>query len=214
MLGSLKKEYTAYLIAFVVLLQNPIWPLWDKGYGLWIGYFCVLLIFLKKSVNFNKCIINKNTFYLIFVVSILLIIFFFFPTFFYKVNISILFIILTFITCFFLKDQEKQKALRIVTKSMAVIVAISLPAWLLHLFVWEFPLYEIIDISGMKGKPYFLNNHIFFVTYEGLDYFRFYSVFDEPGVLGTLSAFLLFGNKYNFSKWENFILLLGGVFTY
>jgi hypothetical protein len=45
------------------------------------------------------------------------------------------------------------------------------------------------------------------------DNFRFNSVFDEAGVLGTLSGLILYGNKYDFTKKYNLLILLGGIFS-
>lgn len=39
-------------------------------------------------------------------------------------------------------------------------------------------------------------------------------MFDEPGVLGTLSAFILYGNRYDFKNWYVKIIFVGGIFTY
>jgi hypothetical protein len=66
----------------------------------------------------------------------------------------------------------------------------------------------------MKGTPTIMENHFFFVKYPDVNFDRFYSVFDEPGVLGTLSAFVLFANQYNVKKKRVAIILIGSLFTY
>lgn len=43
--------------------------------------------------------------------------------------------------------------------------------------------------------------------------FRFAGYFDEPGVVGTISAVCLLTNKFNMKKWYNIILLICGLFS-
>ncbi len=59
-----------------------------------------------------------------------------------------------------------------------------------------------------------MNNYLLFVTMATANTFRFYSMFDEPGVLGTLSAFVLFANKYDFKRKSNLIILIGAFFHF
>ena len=132
-------------------------------------------------------------------------------------HFSSIFYIFTFLLCFTLPAQDFVKALHILTKVLAFIVAISLPCWLIHQFIHPFPLFSVIDISNLKGgNVVLMENYIFFVINGSADFdtLRFYAVFDEPGVLGTLSAFILYGNKYNFKKISNIIILLGALFTF
>jgi hypothetical protein len=98
-------------------------------------------------------------------------------------------------------------------------MVVSFPLWAIHMTVFQLPLFNTIDISAMKSDSLVdantvMNNFFFFVTNPGVDFFRFYSVFDEPGVLGTLCAFILYANKYDFRKILNWFILLGGVFSF
>lgn len=52
----------------------------------------------------------------------------------------------------------------------------------------------------------------FLVYQQGL-YFRFNSIFDEPGYYGTIIALFLVLDNLDFSKRQNIILLAGGVLT-
>ena len=74
--------------------------------------------------------------------------------------------------------------------------------------------YGELDLSEMKDAVYIYSNYFFFVTDAFIDYYRFYSMFDEPGVLGTFAAFVLYGNRYDFSKKENVVILVASLFTY
>lgn len=205
-------RFVAWGLALVVFLQNPPWPLWR--YGLLLGYILPLLLIIyiviqKKNHCFLQGIKLERFFTLYFSLIFLLII----PLI-YGLKLSSIFIFITYILLFRVTQGELKLSLSILTNIIAYIVVFSLPFWIFHVFIAELPTYGEIDITEMKGKEYVLNNYILFLTYRGFDFFRFYSVFDEPGVLGTLSAFILFGNRYNFKQWQNIAILAGGIFTY
>ena len=42
---------------------------------------------------------------------------------------------------------------------------------------------------------------------------RFEGPFDEPGVIGTVSALMLFIQRFNFKDWRTYILLISGLFS-
>lgn len=91
-------------------------------------------------------------------------------------------------------------------------VYILVPGMLLHLlliFTPGFPGIPIQYHDSLSG--YFLNYGVLlkplYAYSESLQY-RFYSVFLEPGYLGTLVAFLLYANQYNFKTKSGKILLI------
>lgn len=43
---------------------------------------------------------------------------------------------------------------------------------------------------------------------------RFCGIFDEPGVIGTLSVLILFIEKYNLKKWQNIAVLLSALISF
>lgn len=208
----LKKDHTiiiSYLIAAIILCANPIWPLWG-GIGTVLGYallLCLTLLKYKKIGNIVSNFFYGSTFLLMCICFIV-------HPLFVGFHASNILIILSFIVALTLTDEEKIKALNCVTIFLAVVIVISLPAWLVHLFIFEFPIFSEIDNSDFKGVDYIVNNHLLFVTASGASTFRFYSMFDEPGVLGTLSAFVLYGNQYNFENKRNVVILLGAFFSF
>lgn len=207
-----RDNLTSWGLAFIVLLQNPPWFLFN--YGLVIGYLLAFVLFCYASI------LNRDRFLLqglglsrlpILYISILCLLVI--PLL-YGLKISTIFIFITYVLLFKLKISDLKRSLDIITNIVAIIILLSLPLWLFHVFIFELPSFGTLDISEMKGSHYVFDNHFLFLIYNGFDYFRFYSVFDEPGVLGTLSAFILFGNKYDMRKWQNIVIFLGGVFTY
>ena len=210
--GEVNHNLVVWSLALIVILQNPPWPLW--GIGLLLGYvlpfFILCYLYYQGKSEYLLEGIGKRRFPFLFFAFFFL----FISPLLYGFRYSSVFIFITYILLFRINNIDLCNSLRILTNIVAFIVLLSLPFWLIHVFVFELPSYGIIDISEMKGSAYILNNHFLFLTYDSLDIFRFYSVFDEPGVLGTLSAFILFGNKFNMREWQNIVILLGGIFTY
>lgn len=209
---KINHKIIAWGLALIVLLQNPPWPLWN--YGLILGYLLSFVLFSYLYCTDGKTIFLKGITKKKLPILFISFCFLFIAPLIYGFRLSTVFIFLTYILLFRIDTSDLSLSFHILTNVIAVIILISLPFWFIHVFVYELPTFGILDISEMKGAAYVLNNHILFLTYDGLDFFRFYSVFDEPGVLGTLAAFILFGNKYNFRKWQNVVILLGGIFTY
>ncbi len=195
------------LLAFTVCMQNPVWIFWNGG--VLLGYFSVFLLYLVKRKNLRYYF----DIYAFILLSFMLLVFIFIPAI-YTFRISSLFIVLSYFLALSIDCCEGKKALDIITKFLYWVILISLPPWLIHLYGYEFPLFNQLDLSEMKGSTYIYNNYILFLTVDGLDFFRFYSLFDEPGVLGTLSSFILYGNRYDFKKKENVVILIGCLFTY
>ena len=199
----------SFLVALTICMQNPVWPFWHGGIGVWIGYISVAIIFVIQLISKNYIIRIKEQIVLL----LLIIVFVVFPLY-SGFRISSLFIILAFYVVNNIHDIELNKTLDYLTIYLSVIIVLSLPAWLINLYIYELPIIGELDLSEMKGAPYIYNNYVLFVTDSLRDYYRFYSVFDEPGVLGTLAAFVLYGNRYDFSKKTNVVILIGSLFTY
>lgn len=206
---SLNKNKLIIGVTLIIMLQNAIWPFWSTG--LMLSYALVFVLFalfymkgiLRHKFSLFRILIIFSSVFVFLVLSGL-----------HEFRLSSFFIILAYLIALLLEDDVKIRVLKNITKIVAIVIAISLPAWLYHVFVNQLTLYNVLDLTGMKGSTTLMNNYLFFVTLEGKGYFRFYSMFDEPGVLGTLGAFLLFANKYNFRRWENVVILLGCIFTY
>lgn len=199
-------------LALIIFLQNPPWPLWNCG--LLLGYFLSLILIIYINIKKRNRYLLQGMkqkrfpifyFSLIFLLIIPLV---------YGLKLSSVFIFITYILLFRVTQNDLKHSLTILTNIIAYVILFTLPFWVFHVFITELPSFGEIDITEMKGREYILDNHILFLTYRGFDFFRFYSVFDEPGVLGTLSAFIIFGNRYNFKQWQNIVIFIGGIFTY
>jgi hypothetical protein len=205
-----KIDTGAFLLAMTVFIQNPVYIFWRNGIQI-VGLLALLLVcylYMKRRL-FDFRFPN-------FVVVILLLLIFVFIINQYEfgLQVSTIMLLVVYWCMFLYTDFEKNKAIDYISNILAVILSLSLPLWLVHVFISPLPLHGTISTEGLKPYP-FVNNYIFFITVPNkTEIFRFYSVFDEPGVLGTLGAFVLFINKYDFRKIRNVIILLGCLFTF
>lgn len=200
------------LIGFlVVIMANPLWPFW--------GFFRPLAYFLFPFLLFVSLIQNRKSLKLpltqsqLFIVFVYICVFLLIPTI-YTIRLSSYLFLLTYLSILMLSDENKSLIFKCITRFLALVIGVSLPLWFIHVFLIQLPLFGILTsiISIKDIEP--MHNYIFFVMNGGVENGRFYSMFDEPGVLGTLSAFVLFANGYNFKKIDNIIILLGAIFTF
>jgi hypothetical protein len=201
-----------FLLVGIVFLQNPPWFFWDNGF-----IYSSILVLVLTSICFLR--FKKNTIKLtdnLILIFVLVCFFVFYTLFFSKIRLSSIVTLLTFISLLFISELEKILTLKYLTSSLGTIVLISLIAWIISNYFYELPLFGYITYGEGKGDngTTVISNHFLFVQESSGFINRFYSVFDEPGVLGTLSAFVLFANKYNFKNWYNVFILAGAIFTF
>ncbi|MCD8044775.1 MAG: hypothetical protein LUH10_17220 [Tannerellaceae bacterium] len=69
---------------------------------------------------------------------------------------------------------------------------------------------------SMDGSIYHHYIYSFMVCLcdEGRDYMRFCSIYNEPGVVGTVSALLLVADEYDLRRKDNIIIFLGGILSF
>lgn len=212
MMGRIDKprkiEWVSFLCFAIIALQNPIWPLWR--FGTYLSFVCILILAYLLSKRKNRYFSKAYT-----LAVLLLFISFIVIQQIRQFTPSSFLYFITFLFVLKLSDNEKSQTLSYIGYYLSIIITLSLPCWLIHEYVFSFPQFGTIDISALKGiKDTYLNNYLFFVTYPNASFPRFFSMFDEPGVLGTLGAFVLCANNYDFKDRKNIIILLGCLFTF
>lgn len=206
-ISKIKGHYSVFLILAIILLQNPVWPFWYIPYTE-LSFVVILLLFFQKSRKFRN--IRGNQWLGVFS---LVAAFCFIPLLRGGFHGSNFIYIMCFMAALCINTDESSETLEVLSKILGVIVGVSVVAWLIHMTVRPLPVVGTIDLTAMKGSPTLMENYIFFVQNTSARSFRFYSIFDEPGVLGTLGAYILFVNSYNFKKWYNIALLIGCLCT-
>lgn len=198
------------LYVLIVYLQNPPWPLWNFWFPPLFLCFILSMIILYSRIVKTKPI---NEFLLLYT-SILILFFVIFQSI-QDFRTSSIVSILIFYQLFFITEDEKVRIMDKITTILAVIIAISLPLWLVNQYLYELPFGYEMKYGDWKGKnqTLILDNYYFFIQAQ-FAFNRFYSIFDEPGTLGTLSAFILFSNKYSLKDKRLIIILAGAIFTF
>lgn len=82
------------------------------------------------------------------------------------------------------------------------------PSILLHLVLTFIDIKPISILTNDASTLYTYSNYILLVKNFQLYEYRFCSIFLEPGYLGTLCAFMLFADNYNWDKKSNKIILV------
>jgi len=203
--------YSLYKISLLLLALTSqyAWMFWDLSVPVIIGAFVATALMLITS---PEEFVNKRT--LLIPLFILLISEIYIirdnelPSFFSA-------ILRTFIvgSVIFLTDAKKKESIRFLTKSIGLILLISMFFWFLFLMGVNLP-YTVTDFQ--KGK-YLYENYFFFLYNLKLQVFfvpRFSSIFPEPGNLALITTFLIVANKFNYRKFWVFVLLIATLISF
>lgn len=207
-----KSSIIQWILVGIVLSQNHPWFLWPNSY-MWSAILIVVLLFLCAS-RLSFITVNGN-FFAISSLIVILVSFFCIYTALQSFRTSSVLSIVVFILVFALRKGEKIKALDKLTTLLSLIVLLAIVARLTNDYLFPLP-HLPLSYPDWKGDIPVLEikNFFWYIEPAGLAGNRLYSIFDEPGTLGTLIAFLLVGNNFNFRDSRNLVLLVGGVLTF
>lgn len=116
---------------------------------------------------------------------------------------------------FFVDETFLQKSFLCYKSIFSVTLIPSLAIFIIAIvFGFDLSFSQIEPLNAIKDGVY--RQYPFLVVYEGISGYpmlRFNGYYDEPGLLGTISAILLIADNCNLRKIENWPILLSGVFT-
>ena len=94
----------------------------------------------------------------------------------------------------------------------AILIALAIVSWVLFLIGYNTEI-DIIN-SSLEAERQF--RHFPFLVVESLsaDMVRFGGPFDEPGVVGTISALILCIKNYNVKDFRTFVTLISGIISF
>ena len=118
-----------------------------------------------------------------------------------------------FYTLFRYERNRLAKLSTILAKSMAILLAISIPTFLMYVAGFHFPNRSV----EFHDSFYTFSNFYFFIITDGAlsaIFPRFQAYFLEPAHLGTVIAVLLQAQYGNWKKWYNIILFVGLAITF
>ena len=101
-------------------------------------------------------------------------------------------------------------------KFIKIFVWTTIISSIIYLFVVVFginiPHNVIPPLNTIKDYSY--NAYPLLVVPNGLEMYRFFGCFDEPGVIGTICAVILLMRKFDFKNKENILILIFGIISF
>ena len=204
----MKHEVLNRILLFLILINSlPIYIYWGNDHiqKVLVGVFSILLVLLNQ----DKVLIKKNEIPLCLLTS------------FYIVYSSFSGVegeatVINFAYCsllfFLLNNHLRLLAFDVLKKTFAIILSLSLISYICIVLHWIQPIGEITH--NIRSTTYII--YPFYVL-ETLSYFhplyqwglfRFNSIFDEPGYVGTLCALFLLVD-FNLKGWNKIFLIAG-----
>lgn len=204
---------TEWLIAFCIfLISTPVFT-WTRSYIYWIAMF--LYIFLSYSLIIIGSLRENLPKILLFIIYCYLILKYTLindsPFLFY------IFIISTFIPFLFIKETRWYN---IFCNYRMIFVITIIPSLLQYILVYFLDIdFHSIKIDSSPWNPHegsiYIQYAFFVRELRSGDFLpRFYGLYDEPGVPGTIAMVFLYCNKYNLKKWYNIVLFLTGLLSF
>ena len=199
------------LIAYYASMN--VWLFWaiENLYAVIAAFFLILSMLLANSMN--RSLFSRRDF-LFPIVSCSVILF-------YQLLVNnsvfnsyllVFFRLFIFFLLFRLNKEYLPKLSTFLCKSMACLMLISLPAFLLYMFGFPFP-----GRNAQWHDLYFFTNHYLFLVSDGAInqiFQRFHSVFLEPGHLGTAIVLLLATQCGKWKQWYNVVNIVALLSTF
>lgn len=195
--------YFLSFLFFLLLLPYFVWHTPLIRHAVEVIFIVGCIPFIEKKISKNQVILS----------SLLLLLLLYLIT---QTSVTGLISNLFLLVIFFLKSDFKIKLLDCVISVFAIGVGISLLVYILVCWLSiPFPSQVLEPLNPLKETEYL--QYPFLVVYNSPYNFanmRFYSVFDEPGVVGTVAALLLYSNEYKLNSWKFIIIFIAGIFSF
>lgn len=218
------KKWGIYLVAFSTLLMlNPyiIWDTYSKFNNILYQIIMIatvgfeLFYFITERVN-----ITKRQ-----VILILLLISYYLYITINSVNSGIVlsfkmgFIYLQIIAFVLFHYEDKKKIFNLFVALFAISLIFSIVVWVLLRLNINMNYQVLTSESPLKAnlgyyyKQYF--GAVFLDNFQNPDsMYRLCGLYDEPGVVGTISALLLVADDFRLKRMRNIILFIGGILSF
>jgi hypothetical protein len=112
-------------------------------------------------------------------------------------------------------DENKKKIFFKISSLIAYVYIIGIPVFIIVSLYNAFS--PIGTIEGRSISVDKFNNYIFYVKSIDSEFGllnRFNSIFDEPGVVGNISFFILLFNSFKLNNWRYIVILVGGLLSF
>ena len=194
--------------AFLLFFSLNVFYRWENSYLTILAYsydFIFLFYFLNK-----KIVEDKNSVFFAISFSLL----FLWQQITSNANITSIILNTLFPFLLFIPIKIRYKSLDFfITIIFPVLLTISYVSYIL----WAFDIINLpsFAISSRGNKEYNFISHIFFIVPDIItELERFHAFFDEPGVIGTLSAVILFFYRDRLNKFAMISYSLSGMLSF
>lgn len=203
-----------YIYILFILFVNSMYPwyIWDNSLNDIIRLIAVVIsvtLFLSSRYYFVKSL-NGVVFFIAFLFAVIW-------ECLTQVDLipSRIIVVCVVFCLIFLRCDIKIEILRIYTKMFSILVGCSLLFYILYLI----GLFRVdANYIEFKGGEYKAFNYLFFILPASIDeinsYYRFRSIFAEPGHLTMGIIPMLIANKFNLSNKYVFVLFVAELFTF
>jgi hypothetical protein len=204
-------EFQTFLLGSIIFLSLMPFFIWNYGLNLFLGinslFFFLGRKHIKKKISFSTW------------VSFIFFIFLFaFTIFEDRITLITFYKYLTHVFILFFLFLNENFVVR-VYRSFKIILSYSLLLsfflYILVLFnLFQIPIYYIKPLNSLKEFDYLV--YFFLTSIDTIDLIniRFFGIFDEPGVVGTITGLILYIERFNFKDKKNIIFFLSGFFSF
>jgi len=202
---AIKKEsFNTTLIAFCIFLSLQPWITWFDTRI--VNYILGILMFFASYKYMGYAFSKQNAGIILFFIICM-------TYFFYGGTTYSGFSLFPLLPMFFmlLPDYKKLSSFELFVKIYAYVVFIGVFTYLTR-FVVELPNFKIDALNALKGVKYSV--YLIDVSMPQVLFPRYMSVFDEPGVVGTISALLISYKKVTIKNFTEFAILLSGLLSF
>lgn len=206
---KIRHNHFVFIVACLVFLSFPPWFVWSLGEWNMRIISLITLIIALKLLSYSKI---KQNFLLasLYLISALYMNFgglngYTLPN---HLEFTVFILLLSLSKNFLLNVLDKFE------KIVTVVFILGIITYLVSL-ITNFPSFSIPPLNPLKNGIYKV--HIFdlqLIDYNFGDSKRFMSVFDEPGVVGTLVALLLSYRKIQFNKIKDVVFIAAGLLSF
>lgn len=201
----------AYILAILLFSMIPAFYVWNNPFYTLLPYIIALIILLD-IIQHSGSLDSRSNLNALFLGLVLF--------YFFLINgyTFIGFVTkLCVLPILFARRQLLKETLHAFTNTYALLMSMSLCVYfLVILFGINLPHRVLPPFNEIKTYSYLV--YPFMVTPDSVNLlganFRFMGMFDEPGVVGTISAVLLIIDRFDLKKKRNVVLLISGLFSF
>ena len=199
------KDISSVIVGFALFLLTQPYFIWGLSVQVKLCIQIVPIMFFLLHNNFSSN--RKNLVLFVSLLSLLL-----FSVLLQRLSFYYGLFMVSFAIIPFVKYGYAHKTYTSFRIIYAIFLSVSLVVWLLVLLGVTFPYTIIEPLNPLKQYNY--SAYPFMVMPNSiLGLGRFFGLFDEPGVIGTISLMVLYIEKYNFKKLLNIPIFISGFFS-